>query len=134
MQNIVAALPNVPTFYLQISTKKGADERTRTADLTSLRVIIQVLQGFASMCNLPISIGFSIPLTAVRCTLLRSRRCQSGVKKSQRASRASGSTYKQEGDLRRAKPLRTRKTGATGESMVAGAELERATLSLSPTR
>jgi hypothetical protein len=29
----VAALLNVPTFSLQISTKKRADERTRTADL-----------------------------------------------------------------------------------------------------
>jgi hypothetical protein len=31
MQNIVAALPNVSTFSLQNSDKKGADERTRTA-------------------------------------------------------------------------------------------------------
>jgi hypothetical protein len=31
--------------------KKRADERTRTADLISLRVIIRVLQGFAESAN-----------------------------------------------------------------------------------
>jgi cytochrome P450 len=39
MQNIVAALPNVSTFSLQNSDKKGADERTRTAYPCSLRVL-----------------------------------------------------------------------------------------------
>jgi hypothetical protein len=29
------------TFYLQMSTKNGADERTRTADLISLRVCLR---------------------------------------------------------------------------------------------
>ena len=34
-------------FSLQIATKQRADERTQTADLISLRVIIQALHGFA---------------------------------------------------------------------------------------
>src|SRR5919112_5386157 len=41
-----AALPHL-TFYLQNSTFWRADERTRTADLISLRVITQALQGCA---------------------------------------------------------------------------------------
>jgi hypothetical protein len=41
------ALPYL-TFYLQNSTFWRADERTRTADLISLRVIGQVLQGIAN--------------------------------------------------------------------------------------
>jgi hypothetical protein len=38
------------TFSLQIAREQRANERTRTADLTSLRVIIQVLQGCAGDC------------------------------------------------------------------------------------
>ena len=37
-----------------------ADERTRTADLTSLRVIYQALQGFAQECKSRIFKGFSL--------------------------------------------------------------------------
>src|SRR5215204_5829848 len=40
--------------------KKRADERTRTADPTSLRVIIQALQGFAWACKSRISKGISL--------------------------------------------------------------------------
>jgi hypothetical protein len=43
-------------FYLQIARKKRADERTRSADLISLRVCGQVLQGFARGCT-----GLQIP-------------------------------------------------------------------------
>ena len=41
------------------SYKKRADERTRTADLPSLRVISQVLLGCAWACKSPISKRFS---------------------------------------------------------------------------
>ena len=39
------------TFYLQILTGKRDDERTRTADLISLRVIDHALRGLAEGCN-----------------------------------------------------------------------------------
>jgi hypothetical protein len=59
--------------------KRRADERTRTADLPSLRVIIHVLQGFAHPCKFRISKPVSFLWLAVHCTVLRSRWCQSGV-------------------------------------------------------
>jgi hypothetical protein len=57
-------------FYLQIETKGRADERTRTADLISLRVISQALQGLARTCKSPILSGFlfsSLPWVAPYC-------------------------------------------------------------------
>ena len=68
-----------PKFSLQIAIKRRADERTRTADLPSLRVIIQVLQGFASSCKSRIYKAVSLLSLALCCTVLRSRWCQSGV-------------------------------------------------------
>jgi hypothetical protein len=50
-----------------------ADERTRTADLISLRVIGHVLQGLAQECKSPISKPVSILRVAACCTVLRSR-------------------------------------------------------------
>ena len=44
-------------FFLQIATKRRADERTRTADLTSLRVIGHPLQTFALVCKSRIDKG-----------------------------------------------------------------------------
>jgi hypothetical protein len=58
---------------------KRADERTRTADLISLRVIIQVLQRLAGGCKSPMSKGVSLPWLALCCTVLRSRWYQSGI-------------------------------------------------------
>jgi hypothetical protein len=58
-----------------------ADERTRTADLVSLRVINHVLQGFAEPCKFPLSKGIPFLCLAPCCTVLRSRWCQSGVKR-----------------------------------------------------
>ena len=58
---------------------KRADERTRTADLTSLRVISRALQGFAQGCKSRISKGVSLPCHAPCCTVMRSRWCQIGV-------------------------------------------------------
>src|SRR5215211_3621706 len=55
-----------------------ADERT--ADLISLRVINHALQGFARACKSRISRPFSSPWLALRCTVLRSRWYQSGIK------------------------------------------------------
>jgi hypothetical protein len=45
----------------------------------SLRVIIRALRGLARACKSPISKLFSFPRFASRCTVLRSRWCQSGV-------------------------------------------------------
>src|SRR5918995_1540039 len=56
-----------------------ADERTRTADLISLRVITQALLGFAGACRCRISKRFSWLCLALCCTVLRSQWCQSGV-------------------------------------------------------
>ena len=50
-----------------------ADERTRTADLPSLRVIIQALQGCAGHCNTRIDRLVSLLRLAGCCTVLRSR-------------------------------------------------------------
>src|SRR5215218_6796366 len=73
------ALPYL-TFYLQNSTFWRTDERTRTADLISLRVITQALQGVAEACKFRISIGVSFLRVAACCTVLRSRWYQSGIK------------------------------------------------------
>src|SRR5215217_6065266 len=59
--------------------KRGADERTRTADLISLRVITQPLQGCAEGCKSRIFRGVSFACLAECCTVLRSWLCQSGV-------------------------------------------------------
>jgi hypothetical protein len=56
-----------------------ADERTRTADLSSLRVITQGLQGLAGGCKFRISKRLSLLRVAACCTLLRSRWYQSGI-------------------------------------------------------
>ena len=66
----------------QVSRIGRTDERTRTADLISLRVIIQVLQGFAQGCRSPISKPLSFLCLALCCTVLRSRWCQTGIKHS----------------------------------------------------
>ena len=55
------------------------DERTRIADLISLRVIGHALQRFARACKPRISKPVSFLRLALRCTVLRSRWCQSGV-------------------------------------------------------
>ena len=65
---------------LQIVRQKRADERTRTADLVSLRVIHQALQGLARGCKSCIPKRFPLLGVARCCTVLRSRWCQSGVK------------------------------------------------------
>jgi hypothetical protein len=67
------------TFYLQNSTFWRADERTRTADLTSLRVIGQPLQGYARACKTRIPRRLSLLWFAACCTVLRSRWYQSGI-------------------------------------------------------
>jgi hypothetical protein len=62
-----------------------ADERTRTAYPCSLRVIIQVLLGFAWGCKYRIDKPLSLLWFALCCTVLRSRWCQNGVKRLCRA-------------------------------------------------
>jgi hypothetical protein len=46
-------------FLWVLQVKKRADERTRTADLISLRVIGHTLHGCAAVCTLRISMGVS---------------------------------------------------------------------------
>src|ERR687895_522414 len=71
------------TEYLAyLWAKQRADERTRTADLTSLRLIGQVLQGCAGGCKCRIFRGVSFLYLAACCTVLRSRWYQSGIKRS----------------------------------------------------
>jgi hypothetical protein len=65
-----------------IHRNKRADERTRTADLISLRVIGQGLQGFAEACKSRIDEPISFLYLAACCTVLRSRWYQSGVRTS----------------------------------------------------
>ena len=69
------ALP--PRFSRKSPHRLRAAERTRTAHLLQLRVICAVLRGYAQACRLPIFRRFLFP--ALRCTVLRSRWCQSGV-------------------------------------------------------
>ena len=57
-----------------------ADERTRTADLVSLRVIGHALQRLAQDCKSRISKRLSLLRVAPCCTVLRSRWYQSGIK------------------------------------------------------
>jgi len=59
-----------------------ADERTRTADLISLRVIGQALQRCAGDCKCRMFRGVSFPCLARRCTVLRSRWYQCGIRTS----------------------------------------------------
>ena len=56
-----------------LSRGERADERTRTADPISLRVIGHALQGFAGVCKLRISKRFPLLRLAACCTVLRSR-------------------------------------------------------------
>ena len=68
------------TNILQIKEKERTDERTRTSDLISLRVIGQGLQGFAQTCKSAISKGVSVLYLAARCTVLHLRCYQSGIR------------------------------------------------------
>ena len=67
-------------YAAYLSRIERADERTRTADPNSLRVIIQALQGFAQGCKSPIDKPVSLLCFASCCTVLRSRWYQSGIK------------------------------------------------------
>jgi hypothetical protein len=91
-------------FYLQMSEKQRADERTRTADLVSLRVIGQGLQRFAGGCKCRIFRGVSFPCLAACCTVLRSRWYQIGIKRSDSYSLTSGPMARPR-DLRSHNPL-----------------------------
>ena len=73
----------VIAFHLRFTCKlrqsERANERTRTADLVSLRVMHQALQALAQGCKPRISKPIPLPSLARRCTVLHSRWCQSGV-------------------------------------------------------
>jgi hypothetical protein len=66
-------------FLRVLQVQKRADERTRTADLPSLRMIHQALQGVAHLCKFRLSKPLSLLQFATCCTVLRSRWCRSGV-------------------------------------------------------
>ena len=74
-----AILRTLLDVVLQFQRKSGADERTRTSDLISLRVIGQGLQGFAGGCKYRKSKGLSFPCLAACCTVLLSRWYQNGI-------------------------------------------------------
>jgi hypothetical protein len=61
-----------PAYSAYLYRLGRADERTRTADLISLRVIIQALQGCAGDCKSRISKRLSSLRVAECCTVLRS--------------------------------------------------------------
>ena len=71
--------------FLRHASVPAAEPHFERADsnrlpLLQLRVIIHTLQGFAQGCKCRISKPYSFLRLAVRCTVLRSRWCQSGVK------------------------------------------------------
>jgi hypothetical protein len=80
----------VGRILLTYADSETADERTRTADLISLRVIIHRLQAFAGACKSRISKRLSLLRVAACCTVLRSRWYQSGIKTSASYSLTSG--------------------------------------------
>jgi hypothetical protein len=71
-----------PLWCCKSEAKGRVDERTRTADLVSLRVIGHALQGCAQACKCRISKRVFFPCLAACCTVLRSRWYQSGIKRS----------------------------------------------------
>jgi hypothetical protein len=60
--------------------KKGANERTRPLTF-SLRVSGRLFLGVAGVCKTRIPKPFSFPTVAACCEVLRSRWCQSGVRR-----------------------------------------------------
>jgi hypothetical protein len=81
------------------------DERTRTADLCSLRVITQALQGFAQPCKSRISKRVFFPCLPACCTVLRSRWYQNGINRGIASSQYCSLTHQSE--VRPAPPLNT---------------------------
>ena len=75
---MVVSLTNVPTFYLQIATKRAPTSGLEPLSC-SLRVISQALQGCAGGCKTLILRRVYLLRVAECCTVLRSRWCQSGV-------------------------------------------------------
>jgi hypothetical protein len=74
-------------LYLQIQYGMRAGERLEPLSC-SLRVIIEVLQGFAWTCKSRISKPYSLLCLAECCTVLRSRWYQSGINRDIAASRS----------------------------------------------
>src|SRR5919112_2800306 len=75
------------SFLRVLQEKRRADERTRTAYPCSLRVITQGLQSSAGDCKCRIFRGVTFLRLAECCTVLRSRWCQSGVRRLQTLNR-----------------------------------------------
>jgi hypothetical protein len=73
---------DVPDFaHFSCKSRQNGEPTSGLEPLTcSLRVIHQALLGIAQGCKSRISREVTLPWLAVRCTVLRSRWCQSGVK------------------------------------------------------
>jgi hypothetical protein len=80
--NPPSLVPRAFNSLWDLQAKKRTDERTRTADLISLRVIIQGLQGFAEACKFRISRRLSLLRFTACCTVSRCRWYQSGIRTS----------------------------------------------------
>jgi hypothetical protein len=72
----------IALHFTSKSSKRRAYERTRIADLISLRVIGQALQECAGACKSRISKPVSFLCFVLCCTVLRSRWYQNGIKRS----------------------------------------------------
>ena len=69
-------------FYGICRKKESRRADSNRLPLLQLRVITQALQGFAQGCDCSIPKRFSLPPLARRCTVLRSRWCQIGIRTS----------------------------------------------------
>ena len=81
--NVVLITVKITVNDCAVSLGRGKESRRadlRTAHLLQLRVIHQALRGFAEGCKSRISRQLSLLRVAARCTVLRSRWCQNGVK------------------------------------------------------
>src|ERR687898_1278551 len=92
------------SFLRVLQENQRADERTRTADLISLRVITQALQGIAGGCKCRIFRGVSFLRLAECCTVLRSRWYKSGIRTSD-SHRLTAGPMARPRDLRSHNPL-----------------------------
>jgi hypothetical protein len=69
-------------FYLEVLVPVHREPKSGLEPLCcSLRVITQALEGCAQACKSPISKRLSLLGVAPRCTVLRSRWYQSGIKR-----------------------------------------------------
>jgi hypothetical protein len=88
LRTLARALSLFQVFRLSKPNAKSRRADSNRLPLLQLRVISQVLQGFALPCKSRISKRLSLLRLAGCCTVLRSRWCQSGVKRRQEFARS----------------------------------------------